>query len=103
MKKIIALILMATIVGGMLGLSLAKDKSSPAVIKSSNVEEKTYAKTNMDSWCPVAGDGRTASNEYHIVRDENGVEIYQHCQKCLTGVITGHEDGDARCTFCGSK
>jgi hypothetical protein len=101
MKKIIALILLTTIVGGMLGLSLAKEKPVASNPQHIVMSEKSYTKNMTDSWCPVVGDGKAVSNEFHVVRDENGVEIYQHCQKCLTGVITAHADGEARCTFCG--
>jgi hypothetical protein len=102
MKKIIVLILLTTIVGGMIGLSLAKERTASISPQHIVVSQKNYTKNMTDSWCPVVGDGRVSSNEFHIVRDENGVEIYQHCQKCLTGVITAHADGETKCTFCGN-
>ena len=36
--------------------------------------------------------------------DEDAVEIFKHCNKCLTGVYAPHKgEVDRTCTYCGSK
>ena len=36
--------------------------------------------------------------------DDDAVEIFKHCSKCLTGVYAHHKSEVERtCTYCGSK
>lgn len=59
-----------------------------------------YFSNKIENFCPR--DLSISTVEYSV--DEDAVEIYKHCNKCLTGVYTHHKGKDERtCTFCDSK
>lgn len=91
----------------MLVVSLLALASAPAKNNVLDVKKKPSGihrrLQNDNSWCPVVGDGKLASNDTVISRDSDGVEIYQHCEECRAGVITVHDDGVSKCTFCGKQ
>ena len=56
--------------------------------------------TQVTSFCPR--DLPNAVEQYSV--DEDAVEIFRHCSKCLTGVYAHHKgEVDRTCTYCGSK
>lgn len=91
----------------MLVASLLTLTSAPAKNNVADVKKKPsgihHRLQSDNSWCPVVGDGKLASNDTVVSRDSDGVEIYQHCEECRAGVITVHDDGVAKCTFCGKQ
>jgi hypothetical protein len=102
MKIVIFGISLTILVASLLTLTSAPAKNNAAELKK-NASGAYQSIQNENSWCPVVGDGRSASNEASGNRDSDGIEIYQHCEECRTGVITVHDDGVAKCTFCGRQ
>lgn len=103
MKTAIVAMSVSLIVASIFTLASSPVKQGVVEIKpKENV--KSYAMQTSSAWCPVVGDGKSATEANALVsRDENGVEIYQHCEDCRAGVITAHDDGTSRCTFCGKQ
>jgi hypothetical protein len=102
MKIVIFAMSLTTIVVSLVTLTSAPAKNSTVEVKSK--ASSSYRSEQTDGvWCPVVGDGKGASSDVVVSRDSDGVEIYQHCEECRAGVITVHDDGIAKCTFCGKQ
>ena len=102
MKIVIFGISLTMLVASLLTLTSAPAKNNVVDVKKkpSGIHHRLQ---NDNSWCPVVGDGKLASNDTVVSRDIDGVEIYQHCEECRAGVITVHDDGVSKCTFCGKQ
>lgn len=103
MKTTIAVMSMTVVVASLFTLASPPVKTNVVEIKpKENV--KSYTSQPSNTWCPVVGDGRSQIDaDSLIARDENGVAIYQHCEDCRAGVISEHDDGAFKCTFCGKQ
>ena len=99
MKTVIFGISLTALVTSLLVLTSAPAKNNVVEVKKkpSGIHHKLQ---NDSSWCPVVGDGHLTVMG---ARDVDGVETYQHCEDCKAGVITVHEDGMAKCTYCGKQ
>jgi hypothetical protein len=99
MKKIILLLSLSVVIASMYELAGAKDKA-PQIKET--VKDRNIITTTI-SWCPIVGTARAAEQGFPVLKDENGVEIYHHCEKCSIGVLTLHDDGKTKCTYCGNE
>jgi len=99
MKKIILLLSLSVVIASMFELAGAKDKA----MQTKETAKDRSSVTTPTPWCPIVGTAKAAEQGSPILKDENGVEIYHHCEKCSIGVLTLHDDGKTKCTYCGKE